>query len=74
MGRKKLEENAIIISTRITLRPGEDDDLIAAFQRIPPRKFSAFIKTGLRSGGLTVNINGLPDDADLAESLESFLL
>jgi type II secretory pathway component PulC len=71
MGRKKLEGKATVISTRITLRPGEDDDLITAFQRVPTRKYSAFIKSGLRSGGLTVNIDGLPDDADLAESLLS---
>lgn len=73
MSRKRLDGNALVIRTAITLRPGEDDDLITAFQRVPPRKFAAYIKAGLRSGGLTVNIDGLPDDSDLAESLESFL-
>jgi hypothetical protein len=74
MTRKQLEPPAQVIRTAITLRDGEDDDLIAAFARVPPRKFAAFIKSAIRSGGLQVVIEGLPDDNDLAESLGNFLL
>lgn len=64
----------MVVRTAITLRPGEDDDLIAAFRQLPPRRYAAFIKTGLRSGTLQVNLEGLPEDDDLAESLAGFLI
>jgi len=63
-----------VVRTSITLRVGEDDDLIAAFARIPPRKYAAFIKASMRSGALQVSIEGLPDDSELAESMDNFLL
>ncbi len=74
MPRRKLTTPVVVVRTAITLREGDDDDLLTAFARVPPRKRSAFIKAGLRTGTLQVNIEGLPDDADLAGSLESFLL
>ncbi|HAE59739.1 MAG TPA: hypothetical protein DCG54_09625 [Anaerolineae bacterium] len=64
----------IVVRTAITLRAGDDDDLIAVFERVPARKRSSFIKAGLRTGTLPVNLDGLPDDSDLAESLDSFLM
>ncbi len=73
-GRPRSTSLTVVIRAVLTLREGEDDDLIAAFQSVPPRKRAAFIKAAMRSGGLTVNVEGLPDDEDLADSLESFLL
>lgn len=72
--RTKLVTRVIVVRTAITLREGEDDDLIAAFERVPARKRSAFIKAGLRTGTLPVDIGGLPDDAELVESLDNFLM
>jgi hypothetical protein len=73
MTRRRLTSMVMVVRTTITLREGEDDDLIEAFRRVPPRKRCAFIKAGLLSGSLQVNVEGLPDDDDLAESLENFL-
>jgi hypothetical protein len=64
---------ALVIRTAITLREGEDDDLIKAFNRVPPRKRAAFIKAAMRAGGIQVDIGGLPDDDELIESMEQFL-
>jgi len=64
----------VVIRTAITLRTGEDDDLIVAFARIPTRKIAAFIKAAMRSGGLQMSVDGLPDDSELIDSMGSFLL
>ena len=58
----------------LRLRYGEDDDLIQFFQRIPKRKRIAALKAALRAGGMqTVNLEGLPTDDELADSVEEFL-
>lgn len=73
MSRQKLAEPTVVIRTSISLRPGEDDDLLAAFEKVPPRKYASFIKSAMRAGGLDVLVEGLPDDDDLAaESLVNF--
>ncbi len=65
----------VVIRTVLSLREGEDDDLIEAFRSVPPRKRSAYIKAAMRSGGMkAVNVEGLPDDDELAESLDNFLM
>lgn len=65
-----------MIRAVLTLREGEgeDDDLIKVFQNVPARKRASFIKAAMRSGGLEVKLDDLPDDSDLAESLDNFLL
>ncbi len=72
-GRPRSTSLTVVIRATITLREGEDDDLIAVFQNVPARKRANFIKTAMRSGGLQVDMDGLPDDSDLADSLDSFL-
>ena len=72
-GRPRSTTLAVVIRAVLTLREGEDDDLITVFQSVPARKRAAFIKTAMRSGGLQVDVDGLPDDQDLADSLDSFL-
>ena len=72
-GRPRSTTLAIVIRAVLTLREGEDDDLIEIFRTVPARKRAGFIKAAMRSGGLQVNIEGLPDDSELAESLENFL-
>jgi len=73
-GRPKATTPSIVIRAALTLREGEDDDLIVAFQGIPARKRAAFIKAAMRSGGLQFDLDGLPDDDELADSLENFLM
>lgn len=73
-GRKPLSEPALVVRAVITLRPGEDDDLIRAFQGIPARKRAAFIKAAMRSGNLqAISSDDLPSDDELAESIADFL-
>ena len=72
-GRPRSTTLAVVIRAAITLHEGEDDDLIAVFQNVPARKRANFIKTAMRSGGLQVDMDGLPDDSELADSLDSFL-
>jgi hypothetical protein len=72
--RPRLAFESIVIRTAISLRPGEDDDLIAFFEKIPPRKFSAAIKTAMRSGSLLDFGAELgQDEDDLAQSLADFM-
>jgi hypothetical protein len=71
----RLTSMVVVIRAVLSLREGEDDDLIEVFRRVPPRKRSAFIRAAMRSGGMkTVDLEGLPDDEEMAESLDNFLM
>jgi hypothetical protein len=74
-GRGRPKSNAVVthIYLRLTLREGEDDDLLQAFKGVPARRRAAFIKSAMRSGRLDTNLDSLPDDSELAESLGNFL-
>ena len=73
-GRPKATTLSLVIRAVLTLREGEDDDLIQVFQSVPARKRASFIKAAMRSGGLEIKLDELPDDSDLAESLGNFLM
>lgn len=73
MTRQKLTSMVIVVRTSITLREGEDDDLLEVFLKVPARKRAAFIKAAMRQGGYKVEIEGLPDDSDLAANFENFI-
>lgn len=73
MPRARLSTPTVVVRTAISLRPGEDDDLLAAFAKVPPRKYAAFIKSAMRAGGLEVQVEGLPEDDELLESVGNFL-
>jgi len=74
-GRPRLVQRVIHIHVHLRLYEGQDEDLLAAFQRVPRRKLSSFLKVALRSGNaLGINLDSLPDDDSLSmESLEPFL-
>lgn len=56
------------------LYEGEDDDLIAFFDALPPRKRRAGLKAALRAGGmLTIHLEELADDDELLEAAQGFL-
>jgi hypothetical protein len=73
LGRPKLAVTVTRIQVHLSLREGEDDDLIEAFRTVPRGKRSAFIKSAMRSGGLQVVLDDLPEDEELLESLDNFL-
>ena len=74
-GRPRLVQRVVHIHVHLRLYEGQDEDLLAAFQRVPRRKLSSFLKVALRSGNaLGINLESLPDDDSLSmESLETFL-
>jgi hypothetical protein len=50
MARPRLENPAVRIDITLSLRPGEDNDLIAWFEAIPPRLRAQAVIARLRTG------------------------
>lgn len=50
MARPRLENPAVRFDITLSLRPGEDDDLIAWFEAIPPRLRAQAVVARLRTG------------------------
>lgn len=58
----------------LSLREGEDDDLITFFERLPPRGRARAVIAALRQGGVDVVDNALDyEDGELAGALEMML-
>ncbi len=74
-GRPRLVQRVSHVHIHLRLYEGQDEDLLAVFQRVPRRKLSSFLKVALRSGNaLGINLDSLPDDDSLSqESMETFL-
>ncbi len=74
-GRPSLPGPVVEIHIHLRLRIGEDDDLLAFFERFPARRRTVALKTALRAGGMqpVESASTLPDDT-LADALESLLL
>jgi hypothetical protein len=75
VGRPRLLQRVIHIHVHLRLYEEQDEDLLAAFQRVPRRKLSSFLKVALRSGNaLGINPDSLPEDDSLSqESMDAFL-
>lgn len=74
MPRPKLTCKVFRYDINMRLREGEDDDLIAFFQGIPPKGRVRAVKTALRSGKLEAWIDeDLPDDDQLANALDDLM-
>ena len=73
MARKKLEQRPIVVPLKLTLRIGEDDDLINFFSLVPDRLRAASIKQALRSGGMSVPLDNLPSDDEVEAALDGLL-
>jgi len=74
-GRPPLENPPVIVPVKLRLYPGEDDDLLAFFDRIPHGYRADAVKSALRSGNIgTVQLADLPTDDTLAEALGDLLL
>jgi hypothetical protein len=63
-----------LLRLTLTLRPGEDDDLIAFFNDIPDGLRSAAVKQALRNGASAVDVGDLPADDTLADALGQLLV
>ncbi len=66
-GRPKLDCKVHQIRFTLSLREGEDDDLIFFFSDIPERRRAAALKTALRAGGVSLKAGSvsITDDLDL---------
>ncbi len=73
MARPRSDTQALIVQVKLSLRPGEDDDLIAFFDRIPARLRVAAVKQALRSGGMTLQLDDLPSDDEVELALDGLL-
>ena len=72
-GRPPSRVKSIVVRVALTLRPGEDDDLIEFFAPIPIRLRSSAVKQALRSGRLISPITDLPSDEDIVAALDGLL-
>jgi uncharacterized protein with von Willebrand factor type A (vWA) domain len=75
MARPRLDCEVYPVKLTLSLREGEDDDLIAFFSRIPPRGRAKAVVTALRQGGVAVVDDALDfEDSEIAGALEMLLL
>lgn len=75
MARPRLDCRVQRFYINLTLREGEDDDLIAFFERIPERQRVKAIKLALRTGDLaTLQDNVDADDDSLVDALDDLCL
>ena len=73
-GRQKKKGTPTIVNLKLTLWPGEDDDLIHYFESIPAKKKAIHLIAALRNGGgLTVKVVDDVDDTEIENLLESQL-
>jgi len=74
-GRPRLPGAVVEIHIHLRLRAGEDDDLLAFFERFPARRRSSALKTALRVGGMQADeVESGSSDDSLAEALEGLLM
>ena len=65
-GRPPRSRPAVEIHIHLRLYFGEDDDLLAFFERFPVRRRASALKTALRAGGMqTDNHHEQANDEDL---------
>lgn len=75
MGRPRLVAHVHRFHINLTLCDGADDDLITFFSTIPGRRRVAAVKMALRSGNMQLAMAAnLPDDEELADALDEWLL
>lgn len=72
-GRPRLPAPTRQVHVTLSLRPGEDDDLIDFFSVIPERMRASAIKTALRSGNAITRTHGQAG-IEMEEDLGDFLL
>jgi hypothetical protein len=68
----RTKKGSLVVTVRITLVPGRDDDLIELVQHAPPRRLARAIREAMRSGIVsteTVEEEDLIDLSDLGQEL-----
>jgi hypothetical protein len=74
-GRPMLEMAVQRIQITLSLREGEDDDLIAFFAHHPPRKRAQAVVVALRQGGVAMagGVTPVIDEVELAAMLDDLI-
>ena len=65
--------SARFVRLKLSLYPGEDDDLIAFFESIPLGLRAASVKRALRDGASAASTSSRPED-DLLDALDALLV
>ncbi len=73
-GRPKQDPPSVVVRLALTLRPGEDDDLLSFFQRVPAGLRPAAVKQALRNGAAAVDGGSACREDLLADALDDLLL
>lgn len=74
-GRPPLTVKVHTIQITLSLREGEDDDVLAFFACYPPRQRARALLTALRQGGVgrETAVGGAFNEAELLEALDDLL-
>ena len=73
-GRPSLAVPARLIRITLSLRPGEDDDLLAFFDGLPAGSRARTVVTALRQGGVRETaVNQAFDEVELLAALDDLL-
>ena len=54
-------DGTVVLTVRVTLKPGRDDDLIALVRQAKPRGMAAAVRDAMRSG-VTARVDDNDDD------------
>ncbi len=74
MGRPRKTTPTVMYTVRLSLTPGEDDDLIAFLDAAPVRCRAMAVKAAMRGGNLSVQVADEGEDAALLAALDEFLI
>ena len=72
-GRPKLDCKVHQIRFTLSLREGEEDDLIFFFADIPERRRAGALKAALRAGGVSLSNGFTPDSDDLDLTIQGLV-
>ena len=72
-GRPKLECHVRQIRVTLSLRDGEDDDLLWFFSNIPNGRRAAALKIALRVGGVNFSNESLKANDDLDQTIQDLV-
>lgn len=73
MGRPRKDTPTVIYTVKLSLTPGEDDDLIAFLEAAPARCRAVAVKAAMRGGNLGAGVDDDGDDAAMVAALNEFL-
>lgn len=73
MGRPRKATKTRVYTVKLSLTPGEDDDLIAFLDAVPARCRAVAVKAAMRGGSLGAGVDDEGDDAAMVAALNEFL-